>query len=81
MLWLFGFVVFFAKEQKRAIWCLKHKSLNINLFIELLYKTNITFVITLIFEEKTSLHVILNYMKLYKYIHFLPPYLEFCDLS
>ncbi len=40
-------------EQKQGIWCLKHKSLNINLlFIELLYKINITFVIVLIFEEK-----------------------------
>ncbi len=45
-------------EQNQAIWCLKHKSLNINLlFIELLYKINITFVIMLIFEEKTSLLV------------------------
>ncbi len=38
---------------KQAIWCLKRKYLNINLlFIELLYKINITFVIMLIFEEK-----------------------------
>ncbi len=30
-------------EQKQAIWCLKHKYLNINLlFIDLLYKINIT---------------------------------------
>ncbi len=43
-------------EQKQAIWCLKRKSLNINLlFIELLHKINITFVIMLIFEEKSSL--------------------------
>ncbi len=42
-------------EQKLAIWCLKRKSLNINLlFIELLYKINITFVIMLIFDEKTA---------------------------
>ncbi len=40
-------------QQKQAIWCLKHKSLNINLlFIELLYKINIKFVIMLISEEK-----------------------------
>ncbi len=40
-------------EQKQAIWCLKHKFLNINLlFIELLYKINIIFVIMLIFEEQ-----------------------------
>ncbi len=54
-------------EQKQAIWCLKHKSLNINLlFIELLYKINITFVIMLIFEGKKTgtLRVIFNYMKL-----------------
>ncbi len=42
-------------EQKQALWCLKRKSLNINLlFVELLYKINITFVIVLIFEEKTA---------------------------
>ncbi len=64
---------FFVRE-KHAIWCLKRKSLNINLlFIELLYKINITFVIVLIFEEKICMKC--------KYIHFLPPYLEFCDLS
>ncbi len=49
-------------EQKQAIWCLKHKSLNINLlFIELLYEISITFVIMLIFKEKNgTLHVILT---------------------
>ncbi len=67
-------------EQKQAIWCLKHKCLNINLFIELLYKINITFVIMLIFEEKRQSSSDFNYMK-HKYIHFLPPYLEFCDNS
>ncbi len=42
-------------QQKQAIWCLKRKSLDISLlFIELLYKINITFVIMLIFEEKTA---------------------------
>ncbi len=42
-------------QQKQEIWCLKRKYLNINLlFIELLYKINITFVIVLIFEEKTA---------------------------
>ncbi len=48
-------------QQKQAIWCLKCKSLNINLlFIELFYKINITFVIVLIFEEKNyTLYVIL----------------------
>ncbi len=53
--------LFFCEmEQKHAIWCLKRKPLNINLlFIELLYKINITFVIMLIFEEKNGpLHVI-----------------------
>ncbi len=41
--------------QKQAIWCLKRKHLNISLlFIELLYKINITFVIMLIFEDKTA---------------------------
>ncbi len=50
-------------EQKQAIWCLKHKSLNINLlFIELLYKINITFVIM-----HTSCD--LNHIKLYIYIY------------
>ncbi len=38
-----------AMEQKQALRCLKHKSLNINLlFIELLYEVNIIFVIMLI---------------------------------
>ncbi len=42
-------------EQKQAIWCLKRKYLNINLlFIELLYKINITCVIMLIFKEKNG---------------------------
>ncbi len=37
-------------QKKLAIWCLKCKSLDISLlFIELLYKINITFVIVLIF--------------------------------
>ncbi len=52
--------LFFVGEmqQKQAIWCIKCKSLDINLlFIELLYKINITFVIMLIFEEKTALFV------------------------
>ncbi len=69
-------------EQKQAIWCLKRKSLNINLlFIDLLYKNNITFVIMLILKKKKR-HPLcdFNYMKC-KYIHFLPPYLEFCDHS
>ncbi len=39
-------------EQKQAIWCIKRKSLNINLLFIELYKINITFVIVLIFEEK-----------------------------
>ncbi len=39
---VFG-IIFVATEQKQAIWCLKRKSLHINLlFIELLYKINIT---------------------------------------
>ncbi len=43
-------------EQKQAIWCLNRKCLNINLlFIELLYKINIT--IMLIFEQKMALFV------------------------
>ncbi len=52
--------LFFVGEmqQKQAIWSIKCKSLDINLlFIELLYKINITFVIMLIFEEKTALFV------------------------
>ncbi len=49
-------------EQKQAIRCLKRKSLNINsLFIELLYKINITFVIMHILKKKNvSFHVILT---------------------
>ncbi len=42
-------------QQKQAIWRLKRKSLNINLlFINLLYKINITFVFHAYFEEKTA---------------------------
>ncbi len=45
-------------EQEQAIWCLKCKSLDISaLFIELLYKINITFVTVLILEEKTAFFV------------------------
>ncbi len=66
-------------EQKQAIWCLKRKSLNINLLlIELLYKINITFVIMLIFEEKYgTLRVILTVWNSYVYKHFLPHILNF----
>ncbi len=48
-------------EQKQEIWCL-NMSLLINfLFIELLHKINITFVIMLTFGEKNgTLHVILT---------------------
>ncbi len=67
-------------EQKQAIWCLKRKSLNINvLFIDLLYKIN-TLVIMLILKKKRHSSCDFNYGKR-KYIHFLPPYLEFCDHS
>ncbi len=67
-------------EQKQAIWYLKRKSLDINLlFIELLYKIN-TFVIMLILKKKRHPLCDFNYVKR-KYIHFLPPYLEFCDNS
>ncbi len=46
----------------RDICCLKRKSLHINfLFIELLYKISITFVIMLTFGEKNvTLHVIVT---------------------
>ncbi len=51
-------------EQKQAIWCLKCKSLDISLlFIELLYKVNITFATVLIFEEKTAFLCDFNHMK------------------
>ncbi len=64
-------------QQNQAIWCLKRKSLNINLlFIELLYKINITFLIMLIFEEKRHASCDINYMK-HKYIYFLPHVLNF----
>ncbi len=68
-------------EQKQAIWCLKRKYLNINLlFIDLLYKINITFVIMLILKKKRHPLCDFNYVKC-KYIDFLPSYLEFCDHS
>ncbi len=67
---VFGIIFVGEIEQKLAIWCLKRKSLNINfLYIELLYKINITFVIMLTFGEKNGpLHVILtilNYINIY----------------
>ncbi len=52
-----GITVIFVIEmaQKQEIWCLKRKSLNINLlFIELLYTINITFVFMLIFGGKNG---------------------------
>ncbi len=53
---VFGVIFLSAKWSKNR--CLKHKSLNINLlFIELLFKINITFVIMLIFEEKKAWNV------------------------
>ncbi len=59
---MFGIIFVGEIEQKQAIWCLKRKSLNINLlFIELLHKINITFVIMLTFGEKNgTLRVILT---------------------
>ncbi len=71
---LFGIIFVVEIEQEQAIWCLKCKSLNINfLFIELLQKFNITFVIMLIFgEEKRRSSCDINYMKLYKYIFSSP---------
>ncbi len=57
-------------EQKQAIWCLKCKSLDISaLFIELLYKINITFVTVLIFWRKNWIFcVILFIWNVNKYI-------------
>ncbi len=61
-------------ERKQAIWCLKRKSLNINLlFIELLYKINITFVIMLLFEEKRHSSFDFNHMKWYIIYAFSAP--------
>ncbi len=56
---VFEIIMCHEMEQKQEIWRLKRKFLKINLlFIELLYKINITFVIMLIFEEKTALFVL-----------------------
>ncbi len=58
-------------EQKQALWCLKRKSLNINsLFIELLYKINMKFVIMHILKKKRPSSCDFNYVKrkLSKYI-------------
>ncbi len=53
MLWLFGMILAGEIEQQQPIWCLKRKSLDMNiLFIERLYKINITFVTMLIFKKK-----------------------------
>ncbi len=64
-------------EQKQAIWCLKRKYLNINLlFIDMLYKINITFVIMLILKKKRHPLCDFNYVEC-KYIYFLPHILNF----
>ncbi len=60
---VFGMIFVGEIEQKQEKGCLKRKSLNINLFIELLYKINITFVIMLTFsdgEKNGTLCVILT---------------------
>ncbi len=74
-LWRFITFCVGEMEQKQAIWCLKRKSLNINsLFIKLLYKINITFVIMHILKKKRlSLHVILTMWNINIYI--------FCPIS
>ncbi len=66
---VFGMIFVGEIEQKQEIGCLKRKSLNINLFIELLYKINITFVIMLTFSDGERCHSLcdINYMKFYKY--------------
>ncbi len=64
-------------EQIQTLWCLKRKYLNINsLFIDLLYKINITFIIMLILKKKQHSLLAFNYVKR-KYIHFLPHILNF----
>ncbi len=58
---VFGIIFVGEIEQKQEIWCLKRKSLNINLlFIELLHIIKITFVIMLTFGEKMALFVLLT---------------------
>ncbi len=57
---VFGIIFVGEMEQKQEIWCLKRKSLNINLlFIELLHKIKITLVIMLTFGEKMALFELL----------------------
>ncbi len=52
---VFGIIFVVEIEQSQEIWCLKRKSLNIKfLFIELLHKIKITFVIMLTFGEKNG---------------------------
>ncbi len=71
---VFGIIFVGEKEQKQAIWCLKRKSLKINfLFIELLYKINITFNHAYFWRKKKTQHSScdINYMKLYFCPHIL----------
>ncbi len=58
---VFGIIFVGEIEQKQEIWCLKRKSLNINLlFIELLHKIKITFVVIMLtFGEKMALFALL----------------------
>ncbi len=71
----FNKAIFFIKVcifllEKTNNMCLNHKSLNINLVIELLYKINVLFL------KKTRLSSCdINYMKLYIYIS---SYLKLC---
>ncbi len=63
---VFGIIFVGEIEHKQEIWCLKHKSLNINfLFIELWYKINITFVIMLTLRKIRHSSCDINCMKLY----------------
>ncbi len=82
MVAVFGIIFVVEIEQKQAIWCLKRKSLT-SCFLNCVKRKTTGLCNHGDFLEKNGiLHVMLTYyIKLYKYIHFLLLYLQFCDHS
>ncbi len=80
---MFGIIFVVEIEQKQAIWCLKRLLINFLFFFNCV-KSKTTGLCNHgdFFEKNGILHVMLTYyIKLYKYIHFLLLYLQFCDHS
>ncbi len=79
---VFGIIFVVEIEQKQAIWCLSPSLLINFLFFEEEKKSTGLCNHADLWRKNGTLRVMLvYYMKLYKYIHFLPLYLTFCDHS